>query len=357
MKLLVLSDTHFGYDEGGERWGDAFECATGAVAAHQDADAILLVGDIFDSRVATPETMARALSLFNHIRRLGIPVIGIHGTHERRAKEFVNPIQLLERAGLITYLHCSSLALPGPENVAVFGMGGVPDQYAGSALQEWNPTPLPGQFNILLLHQSLEGFLFAPQLLKQGDVPKGFDLIINGHIHDAQQAMVGGTPLLITGSAIQTQFSADAEKPRGYWTVEVSSGNAQFVFHFFPDQRLFFSVRGTPQEIEKHLQDILCNPPLKKPVIRVHLPNETVDLEQYKEKAIFLFKQERPVVAGVTLEEHRLSVREMGQKLLAEHLQQAGLDPGLFADVFELLEAGKLEEAEKRLLGAAREKI
>ena len=353
MKLLVVSDTHFGYDEGGERWDDAFECADEAVACNRDADAILLVGDIFDARIPTPETLGRALAFFEKVHRAGIPVVGIHGTHERRARDFVNPVQLLERAGLITYIHCSSVTLP--ENVAVFGMGGVPDQYAAAALQEWNPQPLPGHTNILLLHQSLEGFLLAPHLLKLSELPKGFDLTINGHIHDAQQAEANGRPLLITGSAIQTQFSADAEKPRGYWTITVSAGTMEFHFQEFPHQRPFFSVKGTPTDIQEKLAGIFSQTFPKKPVVRVHLPNEAVELEPYKGKAIFLFKRESPASQqGVTIEEHRLSVRELGQKLLLENLQQAGLDARLYEELFELLEAGREDEAEKRVLETQR---
>ncbi len=356
MKLLILSDTHFGYDEGGERWSDPFDAVEAAAASHTDADAVLLVGDIFDSRIPTPETLARALVFFERLRQQGTPVVGIHGTHERRTKEFVNPVQLLEKAGLVTYLHCSShLLTVGGEQVCVYGMGGVPDQYAGAALAAWNPQPRVGTYTILLLHQSLEGFLFAPHLLRLTELPAGFTLYINGHIHDAQHASVHGKPLLITGSAIQTQFSADAEKPRGYWTVETTTPT--FTFHIYPSQRQFFSVDGSPADIEARLHTLLASPYPKKPVIRVRLPaGETGILEPFRDKAIFLLK-EADVPAGVTLEEHTLSVLEQGQQLLTQRLQQAGLDPPLFEEVFELLAAGRLEEAERKVMGITKEKV
>ena len=50
-----------------------------------------------------------------------------------------------------------------------------------------------------------------------------------------------------------------------------------------------------------------------------------------------------------TLEEHRLSVQELGRKLLIENLKEMKLDPKLFENVFELLSEDKIDKALKLL--------
>ena len=57
---------------------------------------------------------------------------------------------------------------------------------------------------------------------------------------------------------------------------------------------------------------------------------------------------------AVGIEEHTLSVKELGKKLLGENLESAGLERELFSGVFELLSHGKGEEA-LRLLSPERQ--
>ena len=45
------------------------------------------------------------------------------------------------------------------------------------------------------------------------------------------------------------------------------------------------------------------------------------------------------------MEEHTLSVEEMGRKLLKDNAASSGIDPKMFETVFEQLQEGKLDEA------------
>src|SRR3989338_5533085 len=147
MRILILSDTHFGYGSGTERERDAFDAARSAVA--EPADLVLLAGDVFDMRVPSPETFAAALELLVPLKlahqpdagsglrqgvaklaaapkelpalaRMGIPVIAVAGNHERRAKGLVNPVEALERAGLLVHLHGQAATIQkGEEKVVI----------------------------------------------------------------------------------------------------------------------------------------------------------------------------------------------------------------------------------------------
>ena len=141
MKLAILSDFHLGYSPSfmhGE--DDAFAQAREAMGlACEKADALLVPGDIFDSRTPTLDVMEQGIRLFSvaqarkwKVRVEGkenaVPVIVIHGTHERRSQNFTNPVSVLESAGLVVDAHRGAVVLEKEgERVAVHGLGGVPE--------------------------------------------------------------------------------------------------------------------------------------------------------------------------------------------------------------------------------------
>ena len=180
MRIAVLSDFHLGYAYGTERQEDSFVQAKEALSFAASSDAMLFAGDLFDSRVPRPEVFARALGLFmnngssnvsvssfisDEHREINLPQkpkIAIFGTHERRGKGLVNPVQSLEFAGFLVCLHCETIVLEKDgEKVAVHGMSGVPESFSKAVLEEWAPKPIAGCTNILLLHQNLREYVFA----------------------------------------------------------------------------------------------------------------------------------------------------------------------------------------------------
>jgi len=73
---------------------------------------------------------------------------------------------------------------------------------------------------------------------------------------------------------------------------------------------------------------------------------------KFGEKLILSFKKEKQEkkLPTKTLEEHKLSVEEMGRKILSQNLKKSGLDPKTFENVFELLVEGKTEDVMNTLL-------
>ncbi len=373
MRILILSDTHFGFGAGTEREHDPFDAARAALAT--PADLVLLGGDMFDMRVPSPETFAAALELLVPLKlapasakladapqelpalaRMGIPVVAIAGNHERRARGLVNPVEALERAGLLVHLHGQTVTIQkGDETVAIHGLSWLPDQYAADALREWAPKPVPGAFNILLLHQTLAPFLDVTPSIALAELPAGFDFYLNGHIHEPGQGTVHGAPVLVPGSAIPTQLREESTKPKGFWTLDTASGAT---FTPFPDQRPVGYVEldtAKPLEqmasaIEAALRVLPANG--KKPVLRAKLVGDKpvpnlADLRLRFDSRCFLsFRSAVAVPAQErTLAEHQLSVHERGRQLLREKLAAAGLDAQRFEQVYELLLAKRPEQA------------
>lgn len=363
MRITLLSDTHLGFGSGTERDQDAFLAFEEAIARGLGSDLILLAGDVFDTRTPTPETFSRAMEILlksrfrpttikiSGIRKdltnsvEGIPVIAIHGNHERRVKGLINPVEALERGGFLAHLHANGVLLErGGEKLAVQGMSAVPSQYAAEAFKEWSPRPVPGAFNILLFHQNLEGYMISLHPLPPSSIPEGFDLSICGDIHDARQATLHGSPLLLPGSTVATQINKDACTPRAIWDIDTSTREI-LRLPLKSQREIFYQDCATEEEAREFLQKTLSHPRPLKPIIKIRGQVSPDHLrEQFREQAILLFSGELES-PGVTIEEQRLSVQESGKALLEKNLREQGLDPLVFEPLFELLVNKKQDEA------------
>jgi DNA repair exonuclease SbcCD nuclease subunit len=383
MKIAILSDFHFGYGAGTEREEDPYEAAKEAFEKAKDPDLILFGGDIFDNRSPNAEILTKAMELLlkpllgeseaklvrgvgkdvgkvSRIALMGIPMVAIHGTHERRTKGLLNPVEALEKAGFLIYLHRNGVVFEkGGEKVAVQGMSGVPEQYAESVLKDWNPRPVSGCFNILILHQSITEFLRATHALDIKTLPVGFDLYVNGHIHESRKTEYSGKPFLLTGSLIPTQLKEESTKPKGFWTFETSTSEIRWT-PLDNQRKVYYKTLESPdfETIERELKKILGEDHNKKPIVRINLKGKVKDTltseieSRFGEKALLSFKKDiaRSEIPVRTMEEHKLSVEEMGRKFLLDNLEKSGLSPKFFEDVFELLVEGKIGNAMEMLM-------
>ncbi len=377
MRISIFSDLHLGFGRGTERENDCFDAFEEALEKSLDADLILIPGDIFDIKNPSTETMAKAMELLlnmiiikndvklvsgigkdisrlSPVNTFGIPIIALHGNHERKAKGLINPVQAMEKAGFLIHLHCNGVVLEkNGERVAVQGISSVPDKYFTEILKEWNPKPVEGCFNIFMLHQILGEFFGSPDSLKTSSLPPGFDLYIDGDIHKPQQSTINGKPLIIAGSLIPTQLSEDDTGPRGVWFIDTETSSIRFVR--LENQRKFYFEKfekADKEAIEKRITEIISRGHKKKPIIRIKVDDklewEKEIKAKYDDKAIISFKQilkEEDEIRAKTLEEHKLSVQELAKKLLRENLEKFNLNPKVFETVFELITEGKNEDA------------
>ncbi len=372
MRISIISDAHLGHRQGTEAGEDSYEALEEALRKSAGCDIILMAGDLFDSRTPSTEALTRCMELLigplsqeggtslvrgigKDTEKLGVlhiqgtPVVAIHGTHERRVKGLLNPVQALERAGFLIHLHAQGVVLEkGRERICIQGLSGVPEQYSETVLKRWGPKPEKDSFSILMLHQSVSPFMYAQHLLPAENLPKGFDLYVLGHIHEGKRAELHGSPLIIAGSLVPTKLTREESSPRGFWLFDTKQGQAAFVA-LEGQRRVYIIEQGAEEDAAGQIESLLRHEHPKKPYILVK--GKDLDRQALKarfgERAILSFREarEEQVPRAVGMEQQALSVRELGRKLLSRNLEGADLDRDTFMEVFELLEEGSQDKA------------
>jgi len=403
MKIAVLSDFHFGHAYNSELEQDSFDNAAEAMerAIAGGADLILVAGDIFDSRYPKTPVWSQAMRILAKpllsegtgistvsctkelkpiTRRTlsRLPVVSLHGNHEFRGRES-NTLEALENAGLLVHLHKDAIIFEKDGvRVAVHGMSWVPDRYAKRELDEWNPQPVEGCVNVLLLHQSIAPYIFSPldaPSLNSENLPQGFDIIFDGHLHKPGSDSANGTPLLFAGSTVITQFEkGEAGADKGYYEIELAPNEKpRIIFKPIEGGRKFFfedvaTEGGLRQNIESKLNGILANGFPKKPLVKMkitgreseYVPQDLREVERlYGDRAIVRFVNglESPEMAEKSemlrsMREEGMPVEEKGLKLLHDNLEQAGFGGSFDTHaLFDLLVEGRVDSAFDILTG------
>ncbi len=397
-----------GGKEGTRRENDPFDQAREGFkkALDMGAQLILIPGDIFDSRNPRQEVWSEAMKILSlasekeneniSIDRTigkdkdeitvlplrGVPVIAIHGNHERRGKGFVDSIETLESAGLLIRIHHNGVVLNSPEGkIAIQGMGYVPEEYARNLLDKWKPEPVEDAENIFLLHQGLGQFTYSSREkseLKPADLLSGFDLYVSGHVHYRIEDEVFGKPLIFPGSTFRTQLlPVEAENPKGFYMVELDSDGISYEFvsldsvrDFFYEEKEFEQV--TPGQVEDWIREKLesfLDKPLhnsdKIPLARIRLLGtlakgvSTSEIafseieEDFEDEIILNIGREdlkSPEIEEKTqflkdIREEKISMEERGLRILESNLDELGYDDRFDAkEIYNLLSNGEIEE-------------
>ncbi|MEM3296689.1 MAG: metallophosphoesterase [Candidatus Micrarchaeaceae archaeon] len=293
MKIAITSDFHLGYERFYE---DAYiQAASALESAASEADIILIPGDIFDNRMPKPEVFAEGINIFRNLKAhefrakvtqfkgkrkiyTDAPIIAIPGTHERRSADVEDPVELLNLAGLLVNASEAAVTIESrDEKVSVFGLGGISEERVRNYLRSLDPKPEPGSFNIFMFHQSVYELMpFSESFLKYEDLPKGFDLYIDGHIHNRIESKVNGKPLLIPGSTVLTQLKDAEQESKGFFLYDTKSNTYKFVeIHSRPFVSVKLQVGSkTPNEIKEAIENEIGSIAAKyseKPVIRIVL--------------------------------------------------------------------------------------
>ncbi len=394
MQIGVFSDCHMGYKFGEERGEDSFIALSESLGKFKDCDLILNTGDFFDTRVPKPEVFAKVARILSKVQEVpsrtkfveiinkekhelsplalrGIPLVIIHGTHERRSKFLVNPIQALEHAGLLIHLHLATAVFEiDGRKVAVHGMSGVPERYAKEVLMQWNPKPVPDAVNIFLIHQSISPYIYSPlepPSLTLEDLPKGFDLYVSGHIHWHEIRPLHTGKFLICGSTITTSaHKSEAEQKK---TIYKYDGNTITSIPLENQRKVIWNEFEFNPAIKSSIENVLSTIPISNPKplvyikVKGQIPKDSVapsfaELEEkYRNRAIININKDlttegfqEQVEFLRDLREQKLSPEEHGLKLLQKNLQE--INCGLKIDeIFDHLVEGNSDMIFDLLMG------
>jgi DNA repair exonuclease SbcCD nuclease subunit len=208
MRLIVSADTHLGSPirsaalrnpELGDRLKQASRDTFRDIvdlAVSENADALVLAGDIFDNDF--PDLKSRAF-LMTQLARAGIagvPTVLIRGNHDalldHTAHGDLGPnIHLLHKGN-------PSVEIAG---VVFHGLSFDTNHVANSFLPDY-PAPIAGQVNVGLMHTSLDGSPghdpYAP-CAEQDLMAHGYDLWCLGHIHVPFERTLGQVLAVMPG--------------------------------------------------------------------------------------------------------------------------------------------------------------
>jgi DNA repair exonuclease SbcCD nuclease subunit len=393
MQIGIFSDCHCGYKYGEERGEDSFIALNEAIEKSLDCDLILIAGDLFDTRVPKPEIFAKTARILSKAQHIpsniifielinkekkeispsalrGIPIVAIHGTHERRSRYLINPLQALEHAGLLIHLHCSTAVFEvDGKRVAVHGMSGVSERYAKDCFLRWNPKPIKDALNILMIHQSITPYIYSPlepPSMKIEDLPKGFDLYVLGHMHWHDTKPFYDGQLLLSGSTVSTAIhKIESEQQKCIYKFDNS-------LHTIPlenQRKVIWKEFEFDPNIKSNLENFISTVSLTKPkpIISIKikgqvrrdylLPSFSEIEEKYRNRAIVNINRDLQVEGFQEqiellrmLREQKLSPEEHGLKILQENLKQVNC--GIRVDeIFEYLIEGNNDLIFSLLMG------
>ncbi len=363
MKLAILSDFHLGYER---FFDDAYSQASEALEeAAALADAIIIPGDIFDNRAPRPEVLAQGINIFRNlaVKAWGakvleykgskkiyssVPILAIPGTHERRSQDAENAVQLLSLAGLLIDISEATVLLgKGNDKVAVYGFGGVSDERAQEVLEKLKPSPTEGIFSVFMFHQSVYELLpFSKDFLTFDSLPKGFDLYVDGHIHNRVEGSVNGKPFLIPGSTVLTQLKEAEQEAKGFFVFDTLTG--KHTFHGINSRKFVFrridvtgkNVASIRTEISASIEGIVSSS-TTMPIVRIVLGGK---IESSQIGALDLQEIAKKFEGAVILDISKNNLDEKGLSAIGEGIRRGVLENISIRDYGVSLFLGKLKD-------------
>ncbi len=198
MKFLHAADVHLDSPlDGLERYeGAPVEQLRGAtrqalkslveLAIQQRVDFVIIAGDVYDGDWRDYNTGLFFASQMGELNRAGIPVFLIKGNHDA-ASQVSKALRLPDRVHVFAHNRPETVPLPELE-VALHGQS-YAERAVTEDLSRGYPAPVPGWFNIGVLHTSATGREghenYAPCTV-EGLRAKGYDYWALGHVHQRE---------------------------------------------------------------------------------------------------------------------------------------------------------------------------
>lgn len=397
MKIAIFSDWHLGLNFKTDLEMDSFVQLSEAFLQikEKNVDLIITCGDLFDKTMPSHEVYYEAIHLLNQVdienkinlssrqhRKLKIPMIGIIGNHEYRGKDFKSTVELLEVMNFLRVVHADSVTVEKEnQKVNIFGLSGVPDRFAKDILEKWNPTARDGEYNILLVHQSFKEYLpfENEEMLSLSNLPKGFDIIANGHLHwRVIEQLDSKTRFIMPGSTVSTQnkkIEADTEK--GFFILDTVTNDLEFtairntrkVFYIDLDLKIT-TPEKVIEKIKEEIEKVLEKEEEKKPLLRVRVKGELekghflkdINLkgieEKYKEYFYISFSnkvQEQRLKESVerlkSIQQNKGNLFEISKSIFFEQISQTNISKDFdYQRFFDILYNQDIEIAKKFIL-------
>lgn len=396
MKIAIFSDWHLGLNFQDEIGNDSFNNLLQAFTQikERDVDVIISCGDLFDKKDLDHEIYYKAIELLNKVdienniglksrdgKLLKIPMISITGNHEFKGKDYKSTGDVLEVGGYLKNLHAERVTIEKEdEKITVFGISGLDDRFFVDVLKKWNPKPIEGHYNILLIHQSIAEYLPIKEegVPSLSNLPSGFDIIVNGHLHwNIVEKINEKTRFLMPGSTVSTQNKKiESDKEKGFFILNTKTND--LFFESIKDTRKIYYLdlkinQKNPidikEEIIERIEKLEKNKE-KKPLLRIVLKGELlkgyflkdIDLkeiqEKYKDDFYISFsnklleeKLKESIEKLKSIETEKGDVFERSRQIFFEQIKQTNISKDFdYERLFNILYNNDVEKAKEVIL-------
>lgn len=192
------------------------------LALEQQVAMVLLAGDIYDGNWADFRTGLFFREQMLRLRRSGILVFMVKGNHDAES-------QITKQLPEVEGVHVFSAYKSETIDMEAFGVAvhgrSFPHRAVPEDLVPLYPDPLPGRFNIGLLHTSLTGReghdSYAPTSVEVL-CDKGYDYFALGHVH-AREVVRRSDPRIVFPGNLQGRHAKETG-PKGCELVTVEGG-------------------------------------------------------------------------------------------------------------------------------------
>jgi DNA repair exonuclease SbcCD nuclease subunit len=404
MKIAVISDTHLGYKFDSEIGDDSFDNLIEVVSKISDCDFILFCGDVFDSKIPKPEIMAKAMKIFLDLKNIksdikiveytnildntpiryynnnnnSIPIVSIYGTHERRGKDLINPVEMLHEIGFLYCLDKSRIVFEkNGEKVCIVGFSSVSDMYAKKDIKDFNQKGVDGCYNIFVMHQSIEGYVYSDEhlpILSVNDLPEGYDVIFNGHIHEYLQKKVDSKYIIFPGSTIVTQIKKENDKEYknkvGFLKFDTKTNYVEYI-ELKKNRKIYYDLINVDEikDLKEYIIELISkkikfeSSIIKKPIYKIVLIGylEKYDnsfnfediVNRYKDKIILkidnkiVSKKQKESFDNITkMRQNSISIDKRAENILKERAKKAVLKLDIDSIMDSLIQ-GNVDETYK----------
>lgn len=202
-------------------------------ALEHKVDIFLVCGDLFHNCRPSNTTRAWVMHQFRMLTESDISVFVITGHHDtpKSILSGVSPLKTHGESGHITFLEnpttpeAVDIGVDGTR-IRVVGLGFNPSLRTDDDPLAVKLPPPEGDVNILMLHYPIigfSGFIGDESKVSPDKFPKGYQLIVAGHFHTAQEKTIGDSLVVIPGSSERISFSEE-DSPKSFSVVEISKG-------------------------------------------------------------------------------------------------------------------------------------
>jgi exonuclease SbcD len=326
MRFLHTGDWHVGKSIRGRSRHDEFAAALDEVvgiASGEGVDAVLIAGDLYEHRAASPEADALVFETLVRLHEAGIPVVAISGNHDS-ALRLQAMTKLLRAIDVYAVPKVSSpeqgsvlevASRDGSEAALIACVPFVPERRFGDAAALFDATETwylsyaegmgellaamaaafrPDRVNVLMAHLFTAGALLGggerevttglEYAVSPSRLPGQAAYIALGHIHKPQAVKGSPAPARYPGSLVQLDFGereqqksvtivdASPGKPAGVREVPLAAGRKLVDVHGSLDDlpgrvnalgdaylRVFLETDGPVPGIAERVREILPN--------------------------------------------------------------------------------------------------